>query len=147
MKIKHHITRFLPILLFALPSCSGRTYEPFGELPEETVKAICEAHALRVDKTKSEAKYYFVDFCFGKFNENAYVTILNYDNPKYAFNCVCVDVYLKGTFICTLGDPSYDLDVYVDGEGSYSLEEAYDLGKLSDTNIRTIIKIAAQERY
>ena len=146
MKIGHQIIKLLPILFFALPSCSGRKYEAFGNISKEIVKKICESYSIRVYDSKKEAKYMFIYEDLGKYND-AYVTVLKHDNPETLGLCVIKPVYVNSIHIYDRPETSYVVDVYVDGEGSYDIQDAYDKGKLSDEDINKIAEIGHHDDF
>ena len=146
MKNKHQITKLFPILFFALASCSGRTYEAFGDIPKEIVKQICESYSLRVYNSKKEGKYMFIYKDLGKYND-AYVTVLKHDNPETLGLTVIRPVYVNSIHIYDRPETSYVVDVYVDGEGSYDIQDAYDKGKLSDDDISKIAEIGHSDDF
>lgn len=118
----------------------GRVYEPFGSMDEVQVENVCKTYAQRI-KDPSVAKHVYLVQEMGVF-DNVYVDMLKLDLSSLgmATTEVCVDVVLYGTYICYRPNPSYDVNVYVDGDGSYSLKDAYDKGILNDDNIKTIAK-------
>lgn len=146
MKNKHQITKLFPILFFALASCSGRTYEAFGNIPKEIVKNICEGYSLRLFNSKKEAKYIFIKEDLGKYN-NAYVTVVKLEDPDLMGQTIMKPVYVNSIHIYDRPETSYAVDVYVDGEGSYDIQDAYDKGKLSDDDISKIAEIGHSDDF
>ena len=139
------------ISLFALlTSCTGRTYEAFEHINAGQVKNIIEKYAQRRYHSIKDAKYIEIDKNLGIFKENTvFVNVLKYEKNGVGFADAEVDIYLisdtlpktyadSHTFIYSLADASYGLDVYVEGKGSYDIQDAYDNGDLVDDDIAVL---------
>ncbi|MCR5692924.1 MAG: hypothetical protein K6G74_03015 [Bacilli bacterium] len=149
----------LTLLAFALTSCVShvdgrvnvpfsrddgrvnaptRVYEPFESMDAVQVENVCKSYAKRSGDHVDASSIYLVRE-LGVF-DNVYVDLLRTDLSSLGMGvpAVCVDVVLYGTYICDRPNPSYDVNVYVDGDGSYSLKDAYDKGILNDDNIKKI---------
>ena len=136
------------LLTFALTSCvahidgrvdaPARVYEPFESMNAVQVENVCKSYAKR-SGDRVDASFIYLVRELGVF-DNVYVDMLRTDLSSLgmATTEVCVDVVLYGTYICYRPNPSYDVNVYVDGDGSYSLKDAYDKGILNDDNIKKI---------
>ena len=88
----------------------------------------------------------FIHADLGKYND-AYVTVLKNENPEKIGLCVFVPVYVNSICIYVCPETSYKVDVYVDGEGSYDIQDAYDKGKLSDDDISKIDGIGGSDDF
>ena len=143
----------LALLACALSSCKiyvppkksvapARVFEPFGSMTAKQVESLCNSYA-ETDSDIPCGDYVYLVKELGVFGDgNIYVDTLKLDLSKLSFavGCVCVDVVLYGTYILTLPDPSYSVNVYVDGVGSYSLKNAYDRGIITDDDVKEIAR-------
>lgn len=143
----------LTLLTCALSSCGisdtgktpgfVRTYAPFGSMNAAQVENVCKTYADRTGNPLYASHVYLVEELGVFGNGNIYVDILKTDLTSFGIGvpCVCVDVVVHGTYVLTLGDPSYSVNVYVDGaNSSYSLVDAYDRGIILDDDIKAIAK-------
>ena len=145
MKCKRKLAT-IPFCMFLI-SCSGRNYEPFEDLNAQQVKKICESYAERVYNSKNDAKFIFLDKVLGVFKDNTvFVNVLKYEEKGVGFSDTEVNVYLvsdtlpktyfnKYTFIYSLANCAYGYDVHVTSKGSFSIQDAYDNGYLTDNEI------------
>ena len=129
----------LLVFLLLLTACSGRNYEEFGNISSEKVKNICESYSERVYGTKENAKYVFFEYDLGQYNESVYVNILKIEKEGLLGLPVGKPVYVNSTYICDLPTTDYAIDVWIDGQGSFEIQKAYDDGVLNDENISNII--------
>ena len=136
--------------LFTLAACvlcscgdrggaNARVYGPFGSMTALQVENACKSYAERGGNA-SYADCVFLMEELAVF-DNVYVDLLKMDIGRFGMAVpeVCENVVLYDTYICYLPNPSYDLNVYVDGDGSYSLKNAYDKGIIDDENVKSII--------
>lgn len=145
---------FLALFTCVLTSCvkpvttektiieSLRVYEAFGSMDAKQVEKVCSDYAERVGHPLNADCVYLIEELgvFGE-HENIYVDMVRFDYSKLGLgvDCVCVDVDIYGTYVTTLPDPSYGINVFVDfggsGSGSYSLKDAYDRGIVIDEDL------------
>lgn len=135
-------TKLFPLFLcLSMCSCSNYKFDSYGELSAEIVQGICESHALRIHGNKEKGQFYSIYEVLGIFRyDMTFVTILKYDEPGIEFITVIEHEELHGRFICELNDPSYSVDVWIKGNGSYDLTTAYDRGLISDDEVEQIIR-------
>ena len=135
----------LTLLTCALSSCGisdtgpVRIYAPFGSMSAIQVENACKTYANRIGRPLDAGYVYLVNEL--AVFDNVYVDMLKFDVGSLGMGvpCVCVNVVLNGTYICYCPDPSYSVNVYVDGDASYSLESAYTKGIINDENVQSII--------
>lgn len=133
------------LLIFPMFLCSCKSYEPFGILPKEYVKEICESYSVRICGSKKEAKNVTIEFDFGAYYDNTvFVDMVSYKEEGVEVSCVVEDFYFNQTKICYLPNPSYDLNVWVKDDKSYSIQDAFNSGKIDDDVIDSLIKIAKE---
>ncbi len=58
--------------------------------------------------------------------------------PDEDVDCVCVDYYVDGMYICQLNDPSYDLTVYTKDGVIKALKTAYEDGDITKSDLYAI---------
>ena len=133
MKFKNGLIA-LPIL--CLCSCANGTYKEVKDFSEELVTRIKEAYSERVYSNKENAKNVTLKSNLGIFNETTYVNILSYNSDTEIVAEVVTDYYLNNKYFCSLPNPSYCIEVYIDGEGSYKMQDAYDAGKITNQDVR-----------
>ena len=124
----------LPIL--CLCSCANGTYKEVKDFSEELVTRIKEAYSERVYSNKENAKNVTLKSNLGIFNETTYVNVLSYNSDTEVVAEVVTDYYFNNKYFCSLPNPSYCIEVYIDGEGSYKMQDAYDAGKITNQDVR-----------
>lgn len=142
MKIK----RILPftIVVMLLSSCSNFKFEPFGNLSAEQIEEACKSYCRRIGRPESDAQYVLMKYELGAFGNTTYVDFLKFEKEGVNGTAAEIPVYVNDTYICSLNGSNYDLNVWVDGVGSYDIQDAYDDGKLSGNDIQAIINQADQ---
>lgn len=126
----------LPIL--CLCSCANGTYKEVKDFSEELVARIKEAYSERVYSNKENAKNVTLKSNLGIFNETTYVNILSYNSDTEVVAEVVTDYYFNNKYFCSLPNPSYCIEVYIDGEGSYKMQDAYDAEKITNQDVRYV---------
>ena len=123
----------------------NRTYESFGNIPANKVKNILESY---VNRTKLDIKYVEIDCDLGIYNfGKVYVDIIRDKNPEYQVSEVVIDIYLNNKYIFSLGNSKYDVNVYVDGDKSYSLDDAYSNRIINDEIVEQMISKKGHQLY
>lgn len=126
----------LPIL--CLCSCANGTYKEVKDLSEELTTKIKEAYSERVFSTKDNAQYVTLVHNLGIFNETTYVNMLSYNNGTEIVAEVVKDYYFNNKYFCSLPNSLYHIEVYIDGDGSYEMQDAYDAEKITNQDIRYV---------
>ena len=137
------ILNLLAITSSLLFSCTNFKFESFGNMSSEQVEEFCKSYCRRSGKQESDAKYVILKYDLGVYNDNVFVDIIRFEKDGVNGEEALQPVYVHDTFICSLNDGLYDLNVWIDGENySYDIQNAFDCGIISDNNITSIINKA-----
>ena len=120
-----------------------RVYEAFGSYTAEQAEEICKSYAERVGSSQPE--HYYLKYDFGTYG-NMHVNALKTEIPGAAEPCVIKPVSVAGYYICEFPYPSYHLNVWIEGEGSFDLETLYVERRITDEDIRSIMDKAEELR-
>ncbi|MBO4737706.1 MAG: hypothetical protein J5627_04660 [Bacilli bacterium] len=130
--------KFLLATLFAcaiLSSCTSlrsRKYEAYGTyLTATQVEAFCKAYS------KKNPDAYYIQSYLGLFREKTHVLLVRFHEDGIGFAQVVTNFYVADIYVCDGWDGSYSLAVWVEGEGAYGIQEAYENGKISEEEIRS----------
>ena len=129
--MKKRIGLLAALLSFsALSSCGNvRVYKPYGNyLTAEQVRNICVAYG---------GKYASIYAYLGLYHGNTHVLLMKNDIPGVAFDCAIHSFYAADIYICDANNGSGNLVVWVEGEGVYGIQKAYEEGKISEEEIRS----------
>ena len=131
-----------PIANKNIPNIPDREYEPFGNISAEDVKKICDSYAERFYPNEEKGRYVYLRDDLGIYNDIVYIDILQYCEPHNVYPQYIKEIYLNGTYICSLPDPSYDINVWIKGDKSYSLSRAYANAKINSDIVKSVIENA-----
>lgn len=124
-------------------SSEARVYEAFGSYTAQQVEEICRTYAERIGSSVPDE--YYLKFDFGTYG-NMHVNALKHESPGFADLCMIEPYSVAGYHICDFPYPSYDMNVWIEGEGSFDLETLYLQRKITDENIRSIMAKAEELR-
>ena len=118
-------------------SCSNvRVYKPYGNyLTAEQVRDVCVAYGGR---------YASITAYLGLYRGNTHVLLMKSEIPGVGFDCAVHSFYAADIYICDANDGSGSLVVWVEGEGVYGIQKAYEEGKISEEEIRSAADEADQ---
>ena len=136
--MKKRIGLLAALLSFsALSSCSNvRVYKPYGNyLTAEQVRDVCVAYG---------GKYASISAYLGLYHGNTHVLLMKNDITGVGFDCAIHSFYAADIYICDANDGSGSLVVWVEGEGVYGIQKAYEEGKISEKEIRSAANKADQ---
>ena len=119
----------------------ARVYEAFGSYTAKQVEEICKTYAKRMQTYSPEI--YYLEYDFGTYGD-MHVNVLKSIYPGMADICVESPFCVAGYHICTFPYPSYGMNVWIEGEGSFSLERLYLERKITDEDIRSIMAKAEE---
>lgn len=139
MNLKRIATLFCA---FILCSCTNYTFKPFGSMSSEQVKEFCKSYCRRKGKQESDARYVSLKYDLGVYNDCVFVDLIRFEKGGVNGDEAIHKIYVNNTYICNLNDGLYDLNVWVDGEDSYDIQDAFDCNILTETNIQQIINLA-----
>ena len=150
MKYKKHLLAALftcailssctPLVLYApshssenaITSNGPRKYEAYGDyLTADQVEAFCKAYS------KNDPDGYYIRGYLGLFREKTHVLLVRFRKDGFASTQAIVSFYAADIYICDGNDGSYSLAVWVEGEGAYGIQKAYENGKISEEEIRS----------
>lgn len=121
-------------------SSGPRVYEPFGSYTAAQVEDICETYAERM---RENGVGYAPECCFLEYDLGTYgpihVNVIKYVKAGKTEIKSKKTVAFYGYHICTLPSFSYDVNVYIEGQGSFDLELLYKDGVITDGDIKSII--------
>lgn len=123
-------------------SSSGpRVFEAFGPYSAMEVEDICRTYAERKKDLGYEPESCFLEYDLGVYGA-AHVNIIKYVKRGKSEVKVEHDFSFFGYYICTLPSHSYDVNVWIKGQGSFDLKKLYQDDLISDADIKAIIKEA-----
>ena len=130
-------------LLVAMLACSTmcscgnvRVYKPYGNyLTAEQVRDVCVAYG---------GGYASITAYLGLYRGNTHVLLMKSEIPGVGFDCAVHSFYAADIYICDANDGSGSLVVWVEGEGVYGIQKAYEEGKISEEEIRSAANKADQ---
>ncbi len=109
-----------------------RKYEAYGDyLTADQVEAFCKAYS------KNEPDGYYIRGYLGLFREKTHVLLVRFQKDGIGFTQMVQSFYVADIYVCDGWDGSYSLAVWVEGEGAYGIQEAYENGKISKEEIRS----------
>lgn len=124
-------------------SSEARVYEAFGSYTAQQVEEICRTYAERIGSSTTDE--YYLKYDFGTYG-NMHVNALKHESPDFADFCMVKRYSVAGYHICDFPYPSYNMNVWIEGEGSFDLEELYLQKKITDENIKSIMAKAEELR-
>ena len=116
-------------------SSEARVYEAFGSYTAQQVEEICKTFAERLKGYYSPENCY-LKYDFGTYG-NMHVNALRAIDPEVRDYCMTKPESVAGYHICDFPYPSYHINVWIEGEGSFDLEDLY-LQKKSRTRISNL---------
>ena len=109
-----------------------RKYEAYGDyLTADQVEAFCKAYS------KNDPDGYYIRGYLGLFREKTHVLLVRFHKDGFGANQAVESFYVADIYVCDGWDGSYSLAVWVEGEGAYGIQEAYENGKISEEEIRS----------
>ena len=128
-------------LLVAMLACSTmcscgnvRVYEPYGNyLTAEQVKNVCVAYG---------GGYASITAYLGLYRGNTHVLLMKSEIPGVGFTQAVHSYYVADIDVCDAWHGGISLVVWVEGEGVYGIQKAYEEGKISEEEIRLVAKEA-----
>ena len=129
----------LVALLACVTSCSRvtpfqRVYEPYGNyLTAEQVKNVCVAYG---------GGYASITAYLGLYRGNTHVLLMKSEIPGVGFTQAVHSYYVADIYVCDAWHGGISLVVWVEGEGVYGIQKAYEEGKISEEEIRLVAKEA-----
>ena len=128
-------------LLVAMLACSTmcscgnvRVYEPYGNyLTAEQVKNVCVAYG---------GGYASITAYLGLYRGNTHVLLMKNEIPGVGFTQAVHSYYVADIYVCDAWHGGISLVVWVEGEGVYGIQKAYEEGKISEEEIRLVAKEA-----
>lgn len=124
-------------------SSEARVYEAFGSYTAQQVEEICRTYAERIGSSTPDE--YYLKYDFGTYG-NMHVNALKHESPDFADFCMVKRYSVAGYHICDFPYLSYNMNVWIEGEGSFDLETLYLQRKITDENIRSIMAKAEELR-
>ena len=124
-------------------SSEARVYEAFGSYTAKQVEEICRTYAERIGSSTPDE--YYLKYDFGTYG-NMHVNALKHESPDFADFCMVKRYSVAGYHICDFPYLSYNMNVWIEGEGSFDLETLYLQRKITDENIRSIMAKAEELR-
>ena len=124
-------------------SSEARVYEAFGSYTAQQVEEICRTYAERIGSSIPDE--YYLKYDFGTYG-NMHVNSLKHESPGFADLCMEKPYSVAGYHICDFPYPSYNMNVWIEGEGSFDLEDLYLQKKITDDNIKSIMAKAEELR-
>ena len=125
-------------------SSEARVYEAFGSYTAQQVEEICKTFAERLKGYYSPENCY-LKYDFGTYG-NMHVNALRAIDPEVRDYCMTKPESVAGYHICDFPYPSYHINVWIEGEGSFDLEDLYLQKKITDENIKSIMAKAEELR-
>ena len=125
-------------------SSGPRVYEAFGPYTAEQVEDICVTYAERVN-LGYKPECCFIEYDLGVYGA-AHVNIIKYVKEGKSEVKMEKTISLYGYYICTLPSYSYDLNVWIEGQGSFDLQRLYETDVITDDDIKAIIKEADRQK-
>ena len=116
----------------AISSNGPRKYEAYGDyLTADQVEAFCKAYS------KNDPDGYYIRGYLGLFREKTHVLLVRFHKDGIGFTQAVESFYVADIYVCDGWDGSYSLAVWVEGEGAYGIQKAYENGKISEEEIRS----------
>ena len=116
----------------AISSKDPRKYEAYGDyLTADQVEAFCKAYS------KNDPDGYYIRGYLGLFREKTHVLLVRFAKEGFAATEAVRSFYVADIYVCDGWDGSYSLAVWVEGEGAYGIQKAYENGKISEEEIRS----------
>lgn len=123
-------------------SSKTRVYEAFGSYTAKQVEEICKTFSERLKGYYSPENCY-LKYDFGTYG-NMHVNALRAIDPETRDYCMTKPESVAGYHICDFPYPSYHINVWIEGEGSFDLEDLYLQKKITDENIGSIMAKAEE---
>ena len=115
-----------------ISSNGPRKYEAYGDyLTADQVEAFCKAYS------KEDPDGYYIRGYLGLFREKTHILLVRFVKEGFAATEAVKSFYVADIYVCDGWDGSYSLAVWVEGEGAYRIQEAYENGKISKEEIRS----------
>ena len=124
-------------------SSEARVYEAFGSYTAQQVEEICRTYAERIGSSIPDE--YYLKYDFGTYG-NMHVNSLKHESPGFADLCMEKPYSVAGYHICDFPYPSYNMNVWIEEEGSFDLQDLYLQKKITDENIKSIMAKAEELR-
>lgn len=155
-KIKNYIVLFLAVItaILALPliACEKEDYDKdvvgvFGFTREQVIE-IRHAYVKSYwQNKKSKLQYLSVEGNLGIY-DGIIVAVVSYDgDPTICYPAIALPrIYVNGTYIATVGNASYSIEVVSNGE-CMRIQSAYEAGVITDEHLSQIIEVSKAKGY
>jgi hypothetical protein len=116
----------------SISSNGPRKYEAYGDyLTADQVEAFCKAYS------KNDPDGYYIRGYLGLFREKTHVLMVRFHKDGIGCTQAIESFCVAAIYVCDGSDGSYSLACWVEGEGAYGIQKAYENGKISEEEIRS----------